>query len=431
MMRSRRLLSAVPPLLVGVAVAGAAEISAGLLLYSTDGFLPALTLILTVEAGALALGLWTGTLQLGEGAVEQVRRRWLFVLVTFAVAAAFSTAMTFMEGLLTGGIGQGLGLALLGSLPLFALGSLLGAMARPGGEGALPTATIGVPSVLGLALGFLLTGGVLLPNMAPYTLYLVFLTSLSGSALLQGWVLDQGPSNRLLALEWTPRGEVKVEIRARGGRASKVLLEAGRIRGAEDLQGGPEREWERGVLTALKEGGREPGSVLYVGGGSGTVARILTREYLEPRIVIVEGEEALVRLAREHLHPFPGWRSVELHLGEVWAVLAEMDEAFPLVMVDSGIFPSLGRLPAVGEAGWWELARLAGSAGCVVVGGIGSDGAPGPVPLDAFTIAASRAFAGATLYQGHPEGFLLLRGPGSPPWPPDLPGFRVAPVKEG
>ena len=190
MIRARRYLGAVPPLLVGASVAGAAETSAGLLLYSMDGFLPALTLILTVETGALALGLWTGTFRLGDGAVEQVRRRWLFALVAFALAAAFSAGMTFLEEFLTGGIGQGLGLAFLGSLPLFALGSLLGAMARPGRSSSLPTAAIGVPTVVGLALGFLLTGGLLMPTMAPYTLYLICLTALSGGALLQGWVLE-------------------------------------------------------------------------------------------------------------------------------------------------------------------------------------------------------------------------------------------------
>ncbi len=433
MSRGRKFLAAVPPLLVGASVAGAAETSAGLLLYSTDGFLPALTLILTVETGAMALGLWSGTLQVGEGVVEQVRRRWLFALVTFAVAAAFSTGMTFMEELLTGGMGQGLGLALLGSLPLFALGSLLGAMARPRAGLGLPTASVGVPSVLGLALGFLVTGGMLLPNMAPYTLYLVFLTVLSGGALLQGWVLDEQPASRFLAGEWTPRGEVRMEVRTLGrrGEVRKVLLEAGRIRGAEDLEGAPAREWEKAVLAALKGEAGEPGPVLYVGGGSGTLARILTREYLEPRIVVLEGSDALVRLAREHLHPFLGWRHVELRVGEMWDLLREVDETFSLVVVDTGALPWQGRLPAVPEAGWSDLARVAGEVGSVVLGGIGSEGEPGLVPLDAFMNRASERFTRVGFYQGDSGGFLLLAGPQAPSWSPALPGFRLMGEKEG
>ena len=194
MTRGRGVLELIPPLLVGASAAGAAEMSAGLLLYSAEGFLPALTLILTVETGAFALGLWSGSAPAGGGTVESLRRQWLFSLVTFAVAAVFSTGMTFLDNLLTGGLGQGLGLAFLGSLPLFALGSLLSGMADPSGPSP---AKVGLPSVVGVALGFLLTGAFFLPNMAPYTLYLLCLTALSGGALLHGWVLDSHPSSHI------------------------------------------------------------------------------------------------------------------------------------------------------------------------------------------------------------------------------------------
>ena len=73
-------LGAVPPFLVGVAGAVAFETSAGLLLYLDQGLLPALTLVLTVEVGALGLGLWSSSIPVGTGAIEQVRRRWLFSL---------------------------------------------------------------------------------------------------------------------------------------------------------------------------------------------------------------------------------------------------------------------------------------------------------------------------------------------------------------
>jgi len=185
--RVSRFLGVVPPLLVGLAAAGAVEMSAGLLLYSAEGFLPALTLILTVELGAFAFGLWSGSAPGGGGGVEGLRKRWLFSLVTFALAAAFSAGMVFLDELLSSGLGQGLGLALLGSLPLFALGSLLGGMA------AVSTPSVeqvGLPAIVGTMLGFLLTGAIFLPNMAPYTLYLLCLSCLSGGALLQGAVLD-------------------------------------------------------------------------------------------------------------------------------------------------------------------------------------------------------------------------------------------------
>lgn len=167
--------------------------SAGLLLYSAEGFLPALTLILTVETGAFALGLWSGSVPSRRGTIESLRRKWLFSLVTFAVAAAFSTGLTILDDLFTGGLRQGLGLAFLGSLPLFALGSLLSGMA----DSSVPSlASVGLPSVVGVALGFLLTGALFLPNLAPYTFYLLCLTALSGGALLHGWVLDTHSGSR-------------------------------------------------------------------------------------------------------------------------------------------------------------------------------------------------------------------------------------------
>jgi len=433
MRRARGLLGMVPPLLVGAAVAGAAEMSAGLLLYSTEGFLPALTLILTVETGALAVGLWSGSLQLGEGVVEQVRRRWLFALVTFAVAAAFSTGMTFLDELLTGGIGQGLGLAFLGSLPLFALGSLLGAMARSEGVVAPAATTVGFPAVVGLAVGFLLTGGVLLPNMAPYTLYLVCLTALSGGALLQGWVLDARPTERLLDFQWTARGELKAAEWLRGSEATvrRVLLENGRMRGAEDLAGAPGREWERAVLAALRGAGKYPGAVLYVGGGSGTLARFLLGDFPEGRIVIIEGSSELVLMARKHLHAFLGWGGVQLHIGDPWALVEEMAGGFPLVLIDGGVLPVHGRLPWVPPGGWRDLERLAGPSGSVVLGGIGRGSGEGGAPLEAFMDMASAAFPRVAYYEGGEEGFFLMSGPEAPFWSPALPGFHVTALKEG
>jgi len=413
-------------------MAAAAEMSASILLYSTDGFLPALTLILTLEAGAVALGLWSGTFQVGKGAVEEVRRRWLFTLVTFAIAAAFSTGMTFMESLLTGGVGQGLGLALLGSFPLFALGSLLGAMVRLGGRATPVAAAVGVPSVAGLSLGFLLTGGLLLPNMAPYTLYLVCLTALSGGALLQGWVLDARPPVRVLESRWTARGEIRVEERVGGrdGDTRRILLEGGRVRGCEDLAGGSGRAWEGAVLTVLKEEEGNSWPILYLGGGSGTLIRILSRETAEREVVVIEGSEELTQVARAHLHPFPGWRKAQLLVGDPWALMRGLDGPYPLILLDCGLLPALGTLPVVPDEAWGELGRLAGIGGRVVLGGLGEDGPLGDVPLAALMERALQAFQRTTWYRGEGGAFLLLSGPETPPWPEDLSGFRVEARKE-
>jgi hypothetical protein len=430
--RLRRFLGTVPPLLVGASIGGAAEMSAGLLLYSMDGFLPALTLILTVETGALALGLWSGTVHLGDAVVEEVRRRWLFVMVSFALAAALATGMTFVEELLTGGVGQGLGLAFLGSLPLFALGSLLGAMARPSGPGIVPAASVGVPAVVGLALGFLLSGGLLLPNMAPYTVYLVFLTALSGGALLQGWVLEGRPSRQLLERCWTPRGELRAEewTPSPGGVSRKILLEEGRVRGAEEPGGTAGRPWEQAVLLTLTRDHLNPGAVLYLGGGSGTLARLLLQDLPHTRIVVVEGSDELVTMAREHLHPFPEWGKVRLLVGDPWICIEGLEGVFPLIVVDSALLPALGHLPSVPREGFLALRGLAGPAGTVVLGGLGPDGLSNRAPLDALMERASEAFSSVLFFQGVEGGFLLLSGRDAPPWSPAPPGFEVTGLRE-
>ena len=99
----RKFLVGIPALLVGAAGASVAEMSASLLLYSTEGFLPALTLILTVETGALALGLWSGSIPSDQGVVETLRKRWFFTLVSFALAAIFAAGFTLRGDLFTGG----------------------------------------------------------------------------------------------------------------------------------------------------------------------------------------------------------------------------------------------------------------------------------------------------------------------------------------
>jgi hypothetical protein len=403
--------------------------SAGLLLYSEEGFLPALTLILTVETGALALGLWSGSLSPRREVVEGLRRRWLFALVTFAIAAAFSTGLTFFDEVFRGGLGQGLGLAFLGSLPLFALGSLLSGM-TDSGEASL--GRVGLPAVVGVALGFLLTGGFLLPNMAPYTLYLFCLTALSGGALLHGWALDSRVSSRLVEEEWTPRGLIRVEDRTReGGEESvRVVLEGGRLRGAERMDGSSGREWENGVMAALRGEAGDPSPALYLGGGCGTLAQSLLQDFPGFQLQVVEGTQALISLARKHLSPFPEWGEVQVRLGEPWEEVREIQGEFGLVLLDVEFLPSLGPLPDMNAGRFQALAALAAQKGNVVLGGLPSREAVGEVPLEALLTQAANHFSRVTYYEGEGEGFILLSAPEAPYWSPVLPGFHTTATQE-
>ena len=94
-----------------------------LLLYDGPGLMRSLTTVLVVLTTALALGLWTAPA--AGGAVDALRRRWLFCMVAFLLATLFSASWTVLGRLGEGALGQGLGLAALGALPLYATGTVL------------------------------------------------------------------------------------------------------------------------------------------------------------------------------------------------------------------------------------------------------------------------------------------------------------------
>lgn len=175
-----------PALLVGAAAAIAAEVAIGILLYASPGFMRSLTTVLAVEGVSLALGLHTVPTPTRH-LVERMRLRWLLCLGAFTAAAMFGTFWSLIESLGEGRIGQGLGLALLAGLPLFACGSLLGGMgvvAEADPSGRLPRP--GANAALGAALGFVGTG-ILLPRAPiPASLLVGCLVLLSAGGMVYG-----------------------------------------------------------------------------------------------------------------------------------------------------------------------------------------------------------------------------------------------------
>ncbi|MFH1764573.1 MAG: hypothetical protein ABIF09_10315 [Gemmatimonadota bacterium] len=443
-----RVLELTPPFLAGLVAAVAMETSAGLLLYSDEGFLPALTLILTIEVGALGLGLWSGPLPVGGGVVEQVRRRWIFCLVAFALAAALSAGLSFMGDFPGSRIGQGVGLGFLGGLPLFSIGSLLGSMSRPDELGRPPFPLVGPPSALGGAIGFLLAGSVLLPHAAPYTLYLACMVALSGGALLQGWVLDGRQSVEVLEILSASTGELRVERRSVGRplRELTVLLEGGRVRGAEDPDGRLGRAWEEAVLEGIGAGERCPDSVLYLGGGSGTLACLLSQRLRQTRIHVVERSPELVTLARSRFAVGEGWEGVGLQIGEPLTAPLGPPRSFSVIVVDCGALPTLGGAPFIGEAGWGFLVDALEVGGVVLMGGIPSRQGDPALPLGELIRSGRRWFEEVSLYQAKPvplgtrllpevgdgaEILLLFSTVGAPAWPFSISAFQSRPAEEG
>lgn len=180
----------VPSFVVGAAAATSGAVAVALLLYSGEGMLRSLTLIVAVELVAFGVGL-AGPPE-GEDrprAVEALRRRWLFVLVAFLVASAFAVVWTAGRGFGAEAATQALGLAVLGGLPLYASGRLLVAISTV--STSVVRSSSGAFASLGAALGVLVAGSSGLSRLGAPSLLLFFLIVLSGAALMQGSALGE------------------------------------------------------------------------------------------------------------------------------------------------------------------------------------------------------------------------------------------------
>lgn len=179
----------VAPFLVGTAAAVVAEVAMAMLIYAGEGFMRSLTTVLAVEGVALGLGLWSAPAP-HPALVDRLRRRWVLCLAAFMGATVFGVAWSLVPGLGTGALGQALGLTLLGGVPLFTCGTVLGGMGsvtRSGTEG--PLREPGASAALGAGLGFVLTG-LLLPRVPlPASLLVGCLVLLSAGGMVYGSVL--------------------------------------------------------------------------------------------------------------------------------------------------------------------------------------------------------------------------------------------------
>ncbi len=441
-MRRSSPLVWVPPLAVGLAAAAGGELAAGLLLYSARGFLQALTLILVVELAALGAGLWSAPLQPGP-AWEPVRRRWLLVLVSYTVAAATAVGWSALGGLSSAAVLRGVGLALLAALPLYASGTLLGAMSAVAPDDPFPS-TVGAAATLGAAAGAALTG-FMGPRLPPVSTYLGTLVVLSAASLVHGRALDRRTRVRTLVTRPSAGGTVRVEERVHGQlrRREVVLLEAGALRGGCDDAGAPVRRWETGAARLLVEQG-PPARVLVIGAGASALPSLLPAgidvQVADPNPVVAE-------LAREH---FPLSGRVETpSTGPCDLRDAVLPRGpWDAVVLDAAAWGGRAPVPRLPVRTLDALGRALEPGGLLVMGGVRLDEDGASSALEGATAAASAAgFAPALAYApvgaggdaagtgarngGRPDeeagddGLLVLRraqAPGSPPRPPE--GWR-------
>ena len=184
----RKGLGWAPAFVAGFAAGASGTVAVALLLYTGEGLLRSLTLIVAIELGAFGLGLGAGgTPDDWSHAVESLRRRWLSALLAFLAGAGFTLAWVLFSGFGALPMTQALGLALLGGLPLYACGRLLRGisdvrmMVGLRGDGALASR--------GAAVAVLVTGLGALSGVGVPSFVFFLLVVLSGAALLQGWVL--------------------------------------------------------------------------------------------------------------------------------------------------------------------------------------------------------------------------------------------------
>jgi hypothetical protein len=412
----------VAPLLVGASAAIAAEVATGILLYAGPGLMRSLTTVLAVEGAALAAGLWSAPAAAGRPLIDRLRRRWLFCLLAFMAAALFGTSWSVVQDLGGGPVGQGVGLAVLAALPLYACGLVLAGMAAVAASdttGRLRSP--GAAAALGAALGFVLTGALLPRAPIPASLLVACLVLLSAGGMIYGAVLSSRPVVQLRAARESMGGDVRVEDRLRVADvdAARYLLENGHVRRWQRLEGNGSIPWDVEVVRSLLGEGGAPKRVLALGGGASPLPR-----YLEGRpdiaVDVLERNPAVVDLARAHFDTEPGGESADrssIRMGNLEDLLAEVRGPYDLVLVDTAALAPLGGARGLSRSARSALLGLVASGGCLVAG---------PLPADSDLTGAAVGWSAAELRRGSgrpaapsagaEEVLVVSRPAGAQPW---------------
>lgn len=163
------------PLLVGAVISVAGMTGGGLLLNQGTGLLRAAVSILALQCGALAAGSWAAEPGAGGDGADGLQGWWVAGLMALTLSAALS-AWWQLRGLPAFPLAGGLVLGLLVGLPQVALGGV----ARRLGQGPGSATTL----LAGAAAGFMLSGMVLLPLLAPPTVYFLCVATLAAAAAM-------------------------------------------------------------------------------------------------------------------------------------------------------------------------------------------------------------------------------------------------------
>ena len=418
-----------PPLLVGVSAAVAAEVAMAVLLYGGPGFVRSLTTVLAVEGLALAGGLWTAPAP-GPDVVDRVRRRWLACLFAFVAAAVFGTTWSLFPAVSEGAVGQGAGLALLGALPLYTSGSVLAGMAAvartdPGGRLSPP----GAAAAAGAALGFVLTGLALPQIPLPASLIVACLVLLSLGGMIYGGVLAVRTEVRVLGRRPGRGGEVAVEERRipAADVAVRELREGPVVRRWKGLEGPQPVAWEEAVGMGVLAPEVTP-RVLSVGGGASSVAGALLRRHARGAVEVLERTAAVVELGRDHFDTglgLGGDGSPAVEAGNLDDAVLARDGSYELILVDASALEPIGGITGLSVMARRRLPALLAPGGVLAWGPT----VEGFMPPEAGGAWLTRRYRRTIRAGGEErvEGILLIRRDDGEKWTPAVPGFKEIP----
>lgn len=354
----------------------AAEVALSVLLYGGTGLVRSLTTVLAVEGLALAGGLWSTSIA-GTELVDRLRRRWLLCLLAYTCAGAFGVAWSLVPELGAGRLGQGAGLALLGGLPLYGAGGVLGGMSMlastdPGERLAPP----GAAAAAGAALGFVVTGFFLPRVPVPASLIAICLVMLSLGGMIYGVVLAARTQIDVLARR-PGRGpdvvveEVRLPI---DDLAIRRLREGDFVRRSDSLEGPGPIPWDVTTLKALvpEQGGADASwHVLIVGGGASSAPREVLASCPSAELLVVERTAAVVEVGREY---FGTQLSVgqsgrcTVRVGNLDDAVAASDGGYDAIVVDSSALEPIGGAVGLSRIVRGRLPALLARGGVLVWG---------------------------------------------------------------
>jgi hypothetical protein len=185
-MNPSRPTELLPPFLLGMGCAVSAEMALGLLLYSGNGLMSALTLVVMVQLGALAVGIAS------RPSSPDAPRTWRWLVAALALLAAGVLALlwSLSRELPQALVSRGVTLVVFAAAPMYGFGLVLGGIqAHLRGTDGRPwpgrRRAVGGPALFGATLGVVMVGMVLLPRFTPLSVYMFSLLCLASAAMLE------------------------------------------------------------------------------------------------------------------------------------------------------------------------------------------------------------------------------------------------------